>query len=545
MNSIFIEDLELVDEYDGPKMAVDFKKFTIYTWNDYYNGDDWDSKWLKLDLKNIPDVFIGFFNKKNTLLDVIHSAIENNAVSYGRLAIDLNALNFDINFDFEIKMPGKGSFLGSAVEDYMPREFIAGAWMPFAVRKVEYGQYGVSFDFLIDNQSIYNASLSAEKWVNFLQSLSRIWKNLFYGQEQKIVLGEKLLFYNNNGKNIYRNYIYLYRIGEQLAIEQHNLIFFIPISRAKEMFDELVKCIVNANHGNKVDNLWKQIQKDWEQPDERTLIRLETGLNKNRHNVFEYIVHHTDNKYLRVAARMSRDYLDDNDMVELLQFITTLPPTQSDRTDSPFFKEIVVGIPASVSSVANLNYQQGYFLAAYLRQKLNLKEGYQNVVAILEALGIYWERKIFCRKILALAIWETGGPRILLNTSAIGENANLERTCLCHELCHILVDRGHSLPLGDLLITQAGESATYKAIERRARAFAAEFLLPRNEVKSFLEKNGGAEASDAIDNLAAHYGVSLELAANQVIDARKAHMSISTAYFNAAKEIKKLKKNAI
>ena len=88
-------------------------------------------------------------------------------------------------------------------------------------------------------------------------------------------------------------------------------------------------------------------------------------------------------------------------------------------------------------------------------------------------------------------------------------NSGRRRATLAHEICHLLVDSASSLPLVEVL---GGRTA--KHVEQRARAFAAELLLPREVAGQEFSHYEGDEARVA-RLLRARFGVSSELLAWQ------------------------------
>ncbi len=112
----------------------------------------------------------------------------------------------------------------------------------------------------------------------------------------------------------------------------------------------------------------------------------------------------------------------------------------------------------------------------------------------------------------AVAAWgEMHGPAIILNTWT-GSRAAHEhgrRATLAHEIAHLILDQDRALPAGEVL---GGRTPEY--LEKRARAFAAEFLLPRVAAEEALRNESSME--DAANYLKSFYKVSTELLAWQI-----------------------------
>ncbi|THK35148.1 ImmA/IrrE family metallo-endopeptidase [Ensifer sp. MPMI2T] len=130
-------------------------------------------------------------------------------------------------------------------------------------------------------------------------------------------------------------------------------------------------------------------------------------------------------------------------------------------------------------------FRQGEEIASATRAALGVgRELAIDVFTIVRDLGI----DIHCEDLElptldALAVWgPRHGPAVLLNSGSQrhqGQGAIEERgavrVTLAHELCHFLIDGEHALGAVDVL-----QSRMPVAIEQRARAFAAEFLVPTN-----------------------------------------------------------------
>lgn len=99
-----------------------------------------------------------------------------------------------------------------------------------------------------------------------------------------------------------------------------------------------------------------------------------------------------------------------------------------------------------------------------------------DVVAIIDDRGITTSlTELSDIEIRAVSVFgPTQRPHIFLNTHfRWGIASNVRRFTLAHELCHLLIDREH----GDELAVASGPWAPL-AIEQRANAFAAAFLMP-------------------------------------------------------------------
>ena len=126
----------------------------------------------------------------------------------------------------------------------------------------------------------------------------------------------------------------------------------------------------------------------------------------------------------------------------------------------------------------------------------------------------------------AVAVWGAcHTPTILLNpVGPRSRQVKGQRVTLAHEMCHILVDLDGALPVVDVLGLSGN---VHRAIEQRANAFAAEFLLPRFEGFNFIKKalnfvydqaERNTALERAIGELAEVYGLSHETVAWQILN---------------------------
>ena len=161
-----------------------------------------------------------------------------------------------------------------------------------------------------------------------------------------------------------------------------------------------------------------------------------------------------------------------------------------------------------------LPFMQGYTLASWLRRQPEIVHGGGRVDP--ERILVSWSVPLIdtglgLGDIDAIGCWgPSHGPAVLLNSDArhAGSSAR-RRATLAHEICHLLVDRTSSLPLVDVL---GGRTARH--VEQRARAFAAELLLPREFAGQMLSDHEGNEDHVA-RSLRSRFGVSSELLAWQ------------------------------
>ncbi len=160
-------------------------------------------------------------------------------------------------------------------------------------------------------------------------------------------------------------------------------------------------------------------------------------------------------------------------------------------------------------------HEQGYQLATWLRNEPNIidADGRVDPEGILKSWGVeILQVPLKLTNVDAIGCWgPENGPAVLVNQDAsFGNNPARLHATLAHEIIHLLVDRASSLPLAEVLGGRTAEN-----VEKRARAFAAELLLPRSVAADvFLSYQGDDQA--AIEVIRKKFGVSAELLAWQV-----------------------------
>lgn len=110
----------------------------------------------------------------------------------------------------------------------------------------------------------------------------------------------------------------------------------------------------------------------------------------------------------------------------------------------------------------------------------------------------------------AASLWSTrAGPVVAINeNAAMGGTPWGRRMALAHEFCHLLFDRDVAGGLG----VASGRGAPL-LMEKRANAFAAEFLLPRGALEAF---RGAVDQKEALRRLMDRYRVGRTVAGNQL-----------------------------
>jgi Zn-dependent peptidase ImmA (M78 family) len=161
------------------------------------------------------------------------------------------------------------------------------------------------------------------------------------------------------------------------------------------------------------------------------------------------------------------------------------------------------------------HFEQGCEIATWLRTRLNI-DGRAHPAALLEGWGVRVKKMtLSTHNVDAIAFWGLKhGPAVLVNTRGKHSRSRAgARATLAHEICHLLVDRRRALPIGDVL----GGHVPH-AIEKRARAFAAEFLLPQQiAYEKFIKTDGNLhDTAYLLADLVDDFKVSRLIAAYQL-----------------------------
>jgi Zn-dependent peptidase ImmA (M78 family) len=217
-----------------------------------------------------------------------------------------------------------------------------------------------------------------------------------------------------------------------------------------------------------------------------------------------------DSEFL-VAARLARTPTIPTQVLdELLELIGNLAKGSTAALDrlSSAAVEVVSHMPASSTA-----FEEGYALAGWLRGELGLdSEDRIDPEALLQRWGVeIGNVSLSTPEIDAVAVW---GPRrrptVLVNDEgAHNQSPGGRNATLAHEIDHLLIDRGGGLPLAEVI----GGHAPVR-LEQRARAFAAELLVPRQVAgKGFAEASRPPHA--VLQALVDRFGASQEVVAWQ------------------------------
>jgi hypothetical protein len=219
-----------------------------------------------------------------------------------------------------------------------------------------------------------------------------------------------------------------------------------------------------------------------------------------------------DNEIL-AAARMSGRFLEERVLRDLLDRVSSLGARRCPRLDE-LSRRALHEVPE-----ARRDYEQGYALAVWARRTIlgDRASGLVDVEGILRDLHVdLIDIDLDAPTIDAVAVFGPHhGPAILLNKSGQHAQGNHgRRATLAHELCHLLRDRAGALPFAEALSEDAP-----LVPERRARAFAAEFLLTQADAVRASEEIAPTtrmEWEQLVERLSRDYGTSQAIVAWQL-----------------------------
>lgn len=211
---------------------------------------------------------------------------------------------------------------------------------------------------------------------------------------------------------------------------------------------------------------------------------------------------------LLAAARMTAGIVDEEIIKDVLCRIREIPLGKVDvlnNLSSAVLSRLSDGNGESAHDV-------GYFAADCVRRILNKdRRSFFDIEDVAVKLGVVIKRlHLYTANIDAIAVWGSRGPCVILNLDREFDTPDRHRMTLAHELAHLVLDRGGGLPFCEVL-----GGAIDPFIEKRANAFAAELLLPRDVVAYERFMNKG-HFGPFIDGVAQKYGVSKTVVCAQV-----------------------------
>ncbi|AVO43801.1 ImmA/IrrE family metallo-endopeptidase [Phreatobacter cathodiphilus] len=284
--------------------------------------------------------------------------------------------------------------------------------------------------------------------------------------------------------------LWFFRSGERMLVDTGEYFVEVSYEAAREALQAAGDWIADRLG----DSRWSTLVSAWKARDAGEgigLLRWSTGLDEETArnlaesglltvpaNVTEAA---NDNDEIRIAARMANSLLPE-DIEAILERIVQFPKTNAAGLDALSAASHIF-VQSRYSTARP--FEQGEALAGFVRQKIGVSSyEYLDVFELVRKLGATVCVEAFGPSTLdAIAVWgNLHGPATLLNSgsrrhsvpgSEDAEHSGQLRVTLAHEFCHFLIDRGHALGVVDVLLSRMPAP-----VEQRARAFAAELLLP-------------------------------------------------------------------
>jgi len=302
----------------------------------------------------------------------------------------------------------------------------------------------------------------------------------------------------------------------EMVVDTHEQLLRVPFLDAVDALSNVGELIAgrlvqtDPSKWSKLVNAWKRRSEG----DSTVFLALTIG--SNRETATALIDEHVldapksfseasnDNDELRIAARMAGP-IPINQIKSIIEKVRTC-----ERRETPKLLDTQLSAFDFLKSQQLENerpYVQGNELAKWLRRVLNLVDDRPiDPITILERTFRVDVRVLNFEmpSLDAIAVWGSKlGPAVLLNKASARIRAfqniwrnGVIRVNAAHELCHLIVDTTHALTAVDIL---GGRMPV--RIEQRARAFAAEFLLPAEEAASIWRTHGHPLDLDGLEKV--------------------------------------------
>lgn len=324
--------------------------------------------------------------------------------------------------------------------------------------------------------------------------------------------------------------LWLLRSREHFIVETPDAVCQISFADVRNALanvgDRIAKRLADSQ-----DERWEDLVAAWYRRDEgdsATLLAWSTNL--TRQIASEFISEGTlsvvsnvteaanDNDELRIAARMA-SALPAASIRQIIRHVQAFSKSTAPALDI-LAEQVRSHVDHNFSE--HRAHEQGEAAATEARVRLNLASVQTvDIFSLVEVLGVDLRvQGVEPPTLDGIAVWgNKHGPGILLNEKSNRlswrgdiRTSGAARVTLAHELCHLLVDREHTLSAVDVL-----KSFMPLHMERRAKSFAGEFLLPaRVAADSWLRLGHPSSAIDLapfLNRLARKYGVTRSVAA--------------------------------
>ncbi|MBF0182289.1 MAG: ImmA/IrrE family metallo-endopeptidase [Magnetococcales bacterium] len=317
--------------------------------------------------------------------------------------------------------------------------------------------------------------------------------------------------------------LFILREGNDMRVVTESDDVRLPFEDVRKKLEALGSAIAAAVHpkserGKMILDAWNQRNRPL--PVSEALAMLiggpsslieEIAANDDLSKVFDYTDITTPSPMV-LAARMTQHCLEPHEIRAIMDRMARV----SLGRVTPAFTEFCGKAQQELQKLAGeRHYQQGYELAKWLRSTLNVPTD-QTVDPRqwLQDWGIKVEfSKELPDEIDAVARWDKSQACVVVNHRGDKPaEKRRERASLAHEIAHLLADTNHALPAVEIL---GGRMPVM--VEKRAKAFAAELLLPRTQVEQLLPKILSSDAvTSAMNDLTERFNVSRTLTGHQM-----------------------------
>lgn len=316
--------------------------------------------------------------------------------------------------------------------------------------------------------------------------------------------------------------VFLLREGRRMWISTREQSILRPFDETMETLSNLGNVIANRLEGlsdgrsTAAINMWKTRRDHSRQRLAEIATRLPAEVLRalgSLDGVFELPPGGFECTELLAAARMTEGQLSNTSLKAIFDSIRHIPRASQTAELDKLSQEAERLINESGKVKP---YDQGYFLADWLGRVLKLMhlDYPYEPSEILKHMGVSIHSiEIPEQNIDAIACWgPRHGPAVIVNAQGVhSQEEKGQRSTLAHEICHLLIDRTGALPLAEILNGSAPHN-----VEARAKAFAAELLLPRN--LAYDRVVNASDPEDAVNELRSA-GLSKEIIAWQVRNA--------------------------
>jgi hypothetical protein len=325
---------------------------------------------------------------------------------------------------------------------------------------------------------------------------------------------------------------WLMRVGGEYLVEAGGFVWHLPFDSVRAALESAGNLICERLSAANME--WAEAIAAWHDrnnSDGVALLAWATGINTELAQKFisdgtllapkDFDDAANDNDEIRMAARMAGE-LPPDQIRSILLIARQFKKVASDPLQS-LAKECLSHL--SKRNTRSKPFVQGEAVASFVRERLRLSSDRSvEVFQICSDLGVIVRTQAAePQSLLGLAIWgRQFGPGVFINEASTAQLAEhgpinpkerpVSRVTLAHELCHLLLDGEHTLSAVEVL-----QARMPKDIERRAKSFAGEFLLPKHVAAEAWIKakrpTGQTQVEQVVDDLARTFGVTRKVAA--------------------------------